>query len=116
MIALREDCLAKAREQGMGIAAMKVIAAGVLGAWSSRFAPGFEEKRLARLPGASIRHVLDDDRIDLLVIGMRLKRDIDANIKTLAADTAYTPADRAVLKEFSAKALESETIKRMRID
>lgn len=116
MIALRDECVAKAHEAGMGIAAMKVVGAGVLGAWSQYIVPGFDKARLAQLPGAAIRYVLDDERVHLLVIGMRLTHEIDANLKTLSGDVAYTQEDRALLKEFSAKALESDTMKRMRVD
>lgn len=116
MLNLRNACVAKAHELGMGIAAMKVLGAGVLGAWSGYVVPGFDQKRLEMLPAAAIRYVLDDERIQLLVIGMRLGRDIDANIKTLSSDVTYTPEDRALLAEFSAKAFESDTIKKMRID
>jgi len=116
MVELRNACVAKAHERGMGIAAMKVVGAGVLGAWSGYIVPGFDKKRLGQLPGAAIRYVLDDDRIDLLVIGMRLKKEIDANIKTLSGDVTYTLDDRALLAEFTAKAFESDAIKKMRID
>jgi predicted aldo/keto reductase-like oxidoreductase len=100
----------------MGIAAMKVIGGGILGAWSGYVVPGFDKKRLEQLPAAAIRYVLDDDRVDLLVIGMRLEEELDANIKTLSSDLMYTLDDRAGLAEFSAKAYDSEAIKKMRID
>ncbi len=116
MIELRNACVAKAHELGMGIAAMKVVGAGVLGAWSEYIVPGFDEKRLEGLPPAAIRYVLGDERVDLLVIGMRLEDEVDANIRTLAGDVAYTLDDRALLAEFSAKALDSDAIKRMRVD
>ena len=63
-----------------------------------------------------LSHRLDDDRIDLLVIGMRLEKDIDANIKTLSEDLSYSSDDRALLAEFRAKAYDSDAIKAMRID
>ena len=116
MIKLRDASIAKAHELGMGIVAMKVIAAGVLGAWSEYVVPGFDKKRIKQLPAAAIRYVLNDKRIGMLAIGMRLKSDIDANIKTLAGDIKYTPDDRALLAEFSAKALDSDAMKAMRID
>lgn len=116
MIELRNACVAKAHELEMGVAAMKVIGAGILGAWSGYVVPGFDKQRLGRLPGAAIRYVLDDDRIDQLVIGMRLKKEIDANIETLAGDTTYTTDDRTLLAEYSVNAYESDAIKKMRID
>jgi predicted aldo/keto reductase-like oxidoreductase len=116
MTELRNACIAKAHELGMGIAAMKVVGAGVLGAWSQYIVPTFDKKRLEQLPNAAIRYVLDDDRVDLLVIGMRIKEEIDANINTLSGDVTYTTDDRALLTEFCAKAYDSDAIKKMRVD
>jgi predicted aldo/keto reductase-like oxidoreductase len=95
---------------------MKVIGAGVLGAWSGYVVPGFDKRRLEQLPAAAIRYVLRDERIHILNIGMRLKEEIDANIKTLSGDVTYTLDDRALLTEFCAKAFDSDAIKGMRVD
>ncbi|UCD52159.1 MAG: aldo/keto reductase [Phycisphaerales bacterium] len=116
MTELRNACLAKAHERDMGIVAMKVVGGGVLGAWSGDIVPGFDRKRLTQLPAAAIRYVLDDDRVHLLAIGMRLEDEIDANIKTLSDDVTYTEHDRGLLAEFCAKAYDSDTIKRMKVD
>ena len=116
MVELRNACVAKAHEQGMAIVAMKVVGGGILGAWAGRVVPGFDKERLGRLPGAAIRHVLADERIHLLTIGMRLPKEVDANIETLSADTTYTLDDRALLAEFAAQALESRAMKAMRVD
>ena len=116
MVELRNACVAKAHERGMGIVAMKVIGGGVLGAWSRYVVPKFDKKRLGQLPGAAIRYVLSDKRVHLLTIGMRLKPEIDANIKTLSGNVAYTLDDRALLAEFCAKAYDSDAIKRMKIE
>jgi uncharacterized protein len=116
MTKLRDDCLAKAHELGMGIVAMKVIGGGWLGRWSGHLVPGFDKQRLAQLPGAAIRHVLQDQRVHLLAIGMHLQHQIDANIKTFTDEANYTPQDRALLTEFSAKLFATETIKKMRIE
>jgi predicted aldo/keto reductase-like oxidoreductase len=116
MTELRNACVAKAHELDMGIVAMKVVGGGVLGAWSGYIVPGFDAKRLKQLPAAAIRYVLGDERIHLLTIGMRLKEEVDANIKILCDDTTYKLDDRALLTEFCAKAYDSEAIKRMRID
>ena len=116
MVELRNACVAKAHELGTGIAAMKVVGGGFLGAWSGYVVPGFDKKRLKQLPAAAIRWALDDERIQLLVIGMRLPEEIDANITTLAADVTYTTDDRALLTEYCAKAYDSDAIKAMKID
>ena len=115
-IALREKCLAKAHELKMGIAAMKVVGAGVMGAWSGYVVPKFDKKRLGLLPAAAMRYVLNDKRVQMLTIGMRLKTDIDANIKTLSGDLTYTEDDKALLDDFGPKALASEAMKRMRVE
>ena len=100
----------------MGIVAMKVVGAGVLGAWSEFVVSGFDKKRLKQLPAAAIRYVLNDKRIHILNIGMRLEEEVDANIKTLSRDVTYTLDDRALLAEFCARALDSDPIKAMRVD
>ena len=115
-IKLRNECVSKAHELGMGIVAMKVIGAGVLGALSEYIVPGFEKKRLRQLPAAAIRYVLDDNRICMLAIGMRFKKEIDDNIRILASDTTYTSEDKTLLAQFSVKALNSKPLKAMRID
>ncbi len=116
MTTLRDACLAKAHELGMGVVAMKVIGAGMLGAWSGRLVPGFDKERLKQLPASAIRHVLQDQRVHVLNIGMRLKEEIDANLKVLTGDATYTPADRALLAEFSAKLYETDAIKRLKVE
>jgi len=113
---LRDACLAKAQELSMGIVAMKVIGAGMLGAWSGYIVPGFDKQRLKQLPGAAIRFVLQDQRVDILTIGMRLKEEIDANLKILSGDGTYTPEDQILLAEFSAKLYDTEAIKKMKVE
>jgi predicted aldo/keto reductase-like oxidoreductase len=116
MTKLRDECLAKAHEAGMGIVAMKVMGGGWLGAWAGYLVPGFDKQRLQQLPAAAIRHVLQDQRVHVLNIGMRLKTDIDSNLEILAGDAACTPADRALLAEFSARLFETDTVKKFRIE
>jgi predicted aldo/keto reductase-like oxidoreductase len=76
----------------------------------------FDKDRLAKLPAAAIRYVLQDKRIHLLMIGMRLKQEIDANIETIGGEAAYTTADRALLAEFSAEALGSAAMRKMAVE
>jgi len=116
MLKLREACIAAAHQRGMGIVAMKVVGAGVLGAWSKYIVPGFDGKRLQRLPAAAIRFALGDERVHMLNVGMRLRRDIDANIETLSGNVKCTPDDRALLAEYMAKARQSDAIKKMKVD
>jgi predicted aldo/keto reductase-like oxidoreductase len=116
MVELRNACVAKAHERNMGIIAMKVVGGGVLGVWSGYVVPGFDKKRLEQLPAAATRYVLQDKRIHLLTIGMRRKKEVDANIKILAGDATYTLDDRALLAQFCTKAYDSDAIKAMKID
>ena len=116
MVELRNACVAKAHALRMGIVAMKVVGAGVLGAWSGYVVPGFDKARLQRLPAAAIRCVLADGRIHVLNIGMRLEQEIDANIQTLAGDVTYTAEDRSLLAEFSSKAYESDALKKLKLE
>jgi predicted aldo/keto reductase-like oxidoreductase len=116
MLDLREQCLDKAHELDMGVAAMKVVGAGWLGAWSGYVVPEFEKNRLEDLPGAAMRWALKDERIDLLVVGMRLETEIDANTNTLTGETTFTEEDEKLLEDFAAAVRESDAMKKMRID
>jgi predicted aldo/keto reductase-like oxidoreductase len=116
MIALRDACLARAHELGMAIVAMKVVGAGLLSAWAPYVVPGFDKQRLQRLPAAAIRYVLQDPRIHVLTIGMRLEQEVDANIEILRGNATYTLDDRALLAEFSARLYETDAIKKLRIE
>lgn len=116
MVGLRNACVAKAHELGMGVVAMKVMGAGVLGAWSKQIVPEYDKSRLKELPAAAIRYVLQDNRVHLLTIGMRLKEEVDANIRIFAGDPMYTSADQDVLAKFCAEALKSDPIKAMRVE
>jgi predicted aldo/keto reductase-like oxidoreductase len=116
MTELRNSCVAKAHESDMGIVAMKVMGAGMFGAWSSQLAPGFDRQRLRRLPAAAISYLLQDKRVHLLNIGMRLPEEVDANIETITADPAYTLESQALLAEFSALALASDAARALRVD
>ena len=104
---LRNACLAKAHELQMGIVAMKVLRAGMLG--------GFGMKKYERLPGTAIRYVLQDDRIQILTIGMRYPNEIDHNVKILADDTTYTNEDRALLADAGVAVLNDENVKKMSV-
>ena len=116
MTKLRDDCLAKAHEKGMGIVAMKVIGGGWLGRWAGYLVPGFDKQRVAQLPAAAIRYVLQDSRVHVLAIGMHLRHQIDANLKTLAGGATCTSADKALLAEFSARLYETDAIKKLRVE
>ncbi len=105
---LRNACLAKAHELKMGVVAMKVLGAGMLS--------GFGRKELEGLPGAAIRYVFQDDRVQMLTIGMRLTAEIDTNVKTLVDDTTYTNEDRALLAGVSAAVLSDENVKKMSVE
>lgn len=105
---LRNACLAKAHELQMGLVAMKVLGAGMLGSYGKR--------ELAGLPGAAIRYVMQDDRVNMLAIGMRYRAEIDTNIKTIAGDTTYTNQDRALLAGVSAAVLSDDNVKKMSVE
>ena len=116
MTALRDACLAKAYELGMGIVAMKVIGAGMLGARSGHLVPAYDKQRLKQLPAAAMRHVLQDQRVHMLDIGMRLKEEVDANLQVLSGDITYTTEDRSLLAEFSSMLYDTDAIRKMRIE
>jgi predicted aldo/keto reductase-like oxidoreductase len=113
---LRDTCLAKAHELNMGIVAMKVMGAGFLGAQAGKLVPDFNKQKLKQLPAAAIRHVLQDQRVHILAIGMRLKEEVDANLKIISSGGACTPADCALLAEASARLHETDFFKKRRIE
>ncbi len=114
MVKLRDECLTKAHELGIGVVGMKVLCGGLIGRWSSYLVPDFDRKRLAQLPAAAIRYVMQDKRVNLLVIGMRSKEEVDANIKVVSANSKFTEEDRALLEEFTQKLHETDIVKKMR--
>jgi len=107
-IELRNACLAKAHELGMGIVAMKVLGAGMLG--------GFGRRDLESLPGAACRYVAQDERVHMLTIGMRTPVEINANVKTLAEDTTCTSEDHALLAAVSSAVLNDKNVKKMPVE
>ncbi len=107
-VEFRNACLAKAHELKMGIVAMKVMGAGMLG--------GFGRKHLEKLPGAACRYVLQDDRVHILAIGMRYAKEIDANVQAVAGDTTYTNEDRGLLAGVSCAVLGDERVKKMPVE
>ncbi len=111
----REMCLAKAHERGMGIVAMKVMGANVLGHNAKNVVPDYDAERMAKLPAAAIRWVMHDERISMLNIGVSMPEDVDKNIATLKGDLNLTNEDSMLLAEFSRRAYEAEIFKTMRV-
>lgn len=109
----RNNCLAKASELDMGIAAMKVLGAWVFNHNSAQMVDGYDPAALKALPGAAMRWVLSDDRVHLLNIGMSLPADVDDCLTILSADTKLTSADKTLLADFSAKAYLHPSIQEM---
>jgi predicted aldo/keto reductase-like oxidoreductase len=104
----RNACLARAHELSMGIVAMKVLGAGMLG--------GFGRKDLENLPAAACRYVAQDERIHMLTIGMRTPTEINANVKTLAEDITCTTEEHALLAAVSSAVLNDKNVKKMPVE
>ena len=99
----------------MGVVAMKVLAASILGRMAKFTVPDYDPAARAKLPGAAIRWVLNDPRVSLLNLGMGHAEEIDQNAAMLAADLTLTDADRALLSDYSERVYKSERIRKMRI-
>ena len=112
---LRELCLDKAHELGMGIVAMKVMGAAVFGHNAKNVVADYDDAARKRLPAAAIRWVLQDPRISLLNIGVSMPSDVDDNLAILSRDLKFTDADRRLLADFSRQAYESTEFKKMRV-
>lgn len=111
----RELCLAKAQELQMGIVAMKVMGASILGHNAKNLVPDYDKAALEKIPAAAIRWVLQDERVSVLNIGVSLPQDIDKNLAILKGDLRFTNEDRRLLADFAGKAYEAEPVKKMRI-
>ncbi len=109
----RELCLAKAADLGMAIVAMKVMGASILGHNARNLVPDYDAAARARLPGAAIRWVLQDERIAMLNIGVSLAEDIDKNLAILQSDLRFTNADRTLLADYCRRAYDADAVKKM---
>ena len=114
-VEFRDMCLAKATDLGMAVVAMKVMGANIFSHNAKNLVDGVEPAQLEKLPPAAIRWVLQDPRISMLNIGVSMPSDVDRNLKTLTGNLAFTNEDRTLLAEFSAKAYEAETVKKMKV-
>lgn len=103
-VAMRNRCVDRAAELGMGIVAMKVFAAWVFNHNSKALVPDFDEEQRSKLARAAIRWVLNDSRVHILNIGISMPTDIDTNIALLNGDTKLTEEDKQILEAFSQKA------------
>jgi aryl-alcohol dehydrogenase-like predicted oxidoreductase len=110
----RELCLARARELGMGILAMKVLGSFIFGHNAKNLVPDFGEDRLRALRQAALRWALRGEQPPMLLVGISLPGDVDENIRTLAANRVFTAADQRLLAEFSAKALSHKAIQALK--
>lgn len=111
----RDLCLAKAHELNVGIVAMKVLSANIFSHNAKNIWPDYDEAKRAKLPGAAIRYVLSDPRVSILLLGVSLPGDVDANIEILTGNTEYTLEDRTLLAEFSARAYEHPDVTAFKI-
>ena len=111
----RDLCLAAAHERGMAIVAMKVLGANMLSHNAKALVPDYDGDRLAKIPPAAIRWVLQDDRVSMLNIGVSMPTDIDRNLDVLRGDTRFSNEDRALLADFSSRLYDAEMVKAMRV-
>lgn len=109
-IEYREMCLSAASERDMGIVAMKVYGAMAFGHNAKNLVSSYDADKLAKLPGACVRHTLNDPRVDILNIGMSMPSDIDANVEILKSNLELTADDRMLLAEFTEQAWNSDAI------
>jgi aryl-alcohol dehydrogenase-like predicted oxidoreductase len=111
----RELCLARARELGMGVLAMKVLGSFVMGHNARNLVPDFGESRLREVRKAALRWALRADNPPVLVVGVSLPGDVADNMETLRAGGTFTRDDQKLLAEFSARALASKVIQDLKV-
>lgn len=114
-LANRDLCIARASELDMGILGMKVMGASIFGHNAAALVENFDREAVKKLPAAAIRWVLNDPRIHLLNIGVSVAEDLDANIATVAGDTALTNTDRKLLASFAEKAYETKPVQDLKM-
>jgi len=110
----RELCMARARELGMGIVAMKVMGSFLFGHNAPNIVPGFGEERYRALRRAALRWALREKKPDVLLVGVSLPSDIDENIETLRHGQGFTRDDQKILADFAVKALGSKAVQEMK--
>lgn len=113
-LAWREKCLARARELGMGILAMKVLGSFVAGHNAKNIVPDFGEERLRAMRQAALRWAIREKQPPMLLVGVSLASDIDENIRTLSADRTFTDADQKLLDQYAAQARQSKWVQAMK--
>jgi len=111
----REKCITRAHELGMGIVAMKVMGANLLGRGSASYVADYDKAERKKLPGAAIRYVLDDERISMLNIGMSVTADVNDNLKLLKSNLTFSEADRMLLADYSRVAYVSDYVKSLNV-
>ena len=99
----------------MAIVAMKIMGANMLSHNSKNMVAGYDEKRLAELPAAAIRWVLQDPRVSMLNVGVSMPSDVDQNLAVVRGDTTFTAADGRLLADFSTRLYEAEAVKAMKV-
>lgn len=99
----RELCLAAAYDRKMAIVAMKILGANMLSHNAPKMVADYDAQRLAKIPPAAIRWVLQDERVSMLNIGVSMPSDIDKNLAVVRGDTSYTNDDRDLLADFSSQ-------------
>jgi predicted aldo/keto reductase-like oxidoreductase len=114
-VEFRNLCMNAAAERGMAIVAMKIMGANMFSHNAKNMVAGYDEKRLAKLPGAAIRWVLKDPRVSMLNVGVSMPSDVDENLAVVRGDTTFTPADRELLADFSTRLYECDAVKAMKV-
>jgi predicted aldo/keto reductase-like oxidoreductase len=114
-VELRNRCLAAAHDRGMAIVAMKVLGANMFSHNAPNMVKDYDADRLAKIPPAAIRWVLDDPRVSMLNIGVSMPSDIDKNLAVVRGDTRLTAEDRSLLADFSQRLYDAEAVKAMRV-
>ncbi len=109
-LANRERCVARASELDMGILAMKVMGASIFGHNAGKLVSEYDREAVKKLPASAIRWVLNDNRIQLLNIGVSVAEDLDVNIATVSGDTSLRNEDRLLLASFAEQAYQQEAV------
>ena len=110
----RQRCVARAHELDMGIVGMKVMGLNLLGRSSNKIVTNYDEAKRAKVPGAAVRWMMQDERISMLNIGISVPADITDNVAILTGDTEFTNEDHDLLADYTSHVYSSEYVKAMK--
>jgi predicted aldo/keto reductase-like oxidoreductase len=115
MVEWREQCVARASEIDMGVAAMKVLGARIFSHNAKNIVEGLNPRTYDEVAAAAIKYVYNDPRVHVLNIGVSLATDVNRNLEIFTGDMTLTNHDRLLLASFAEKAYLHPSVEELKI-